>query len=239
MTSSMDTFNFSLAGATAFASGYVGTSGTGGVVVRATTYSPQGANAQRSVKSSSANDTGAGTGAQQVTINYLNTAFQLKKEVVILNGLVAVNTVNTDIAYIESMVVSQVGSVGGNVGMISLFTSTLGTGSVWGSIAASDNQTFWAHHYVPTGVNCYITGVSASSTAAAGSISLQRTGNPSSTNLPQLPATGTYVHAGPGTVNYQVVSPILITGPDFIFALERPTSATVSTTFASFEYLNA
>ena len=59
------------------AQGYVGTSAASGVVVRATTYTPQGTNAQRSFKSTSASDTSAGTGARTVTINYLDARTSL------------------------------------------------------------------------------------------------------------------------------------------------------------------
>src|SRR5512135_49274 len=74
--------------------GYVGTSATSGKVIRATTYTPQGTNAQRSVKSSSASDTAAGTGAQTITLNYLDaTNILLASETITLNGTTAVNTV--------------------------------------------------------------------------------------------------------------------------------------------------
>ncbi len=46
------------------AQGYVSTNSTSNQAVRATPYTPQGNNAQRSIASSSANDTAAGTGAR-------------------------------------------------------------------------------------------------------------------------------------------------------------------------------
>src|SRR5579885_2351141 len=68
------------------ATGYVTTASTSGTIIRATAYAPQGTNAQRSLVSTSANDTSAGTGARTITINYLNTSFQLKTDVVTMNG---------------------------------------------------------------------------------------------------------------------------------------------------------
>ncbi len=100
------------------AQGYTATSATSGKVIRATTYTPQGTNAQRSVNSTSASDTSAGTGARTVTINYLDTSFVAHSETVTLNGTTAVNTVGTNIAFIENIVVASVGSGGGNVGTI-------------------------------------------------------------------------------------------------------------------------
>jgi len=62
-------------------------------VVRATTYTEQTVNAQRSFASSSASDTGAGTGAQQVTLTYYDaTGAGPFTEVVTLAGVVAVAT---------------------------------------------------------------------------------------------------------------------------------------------------
>lgn len=219
------------------AQGYTATSATSGKAIRATTYTPQGANAQRSVNSTSASDAAAGTGARTVTINYLNTSFQLKSETVTLNGVTGVNTVNTDIAFIESIQVSSVGSGGGNVGTIQVWTGLGATGSVWGSIAASDNQTFWAHHYVPTGVTCYILGFSAGATVVAGQCNLNRIGNPLVTTNPQLQIGVTIMHVGAGTWDHNFDVPLPVTGPDLIWLVERPVAVTASTAVAGFEYV--
>jgi len=217
--------------------GYVGTSATSGVVIRATTYTPQGTGAQRSVKSTSTLDAAAGTGARTITINYLDTSFNLKSETITLNGTTAVNTVNTDIAYLESIVVASVGSTGGNQGTISIFTTTAGGGSAWGSIAANDNKTFWAHHYVPAGVTCYPLSLVGGSTVTAGGLTINRSGDPSNANSPQLNVAGTYIHAGGNYVRHNFEVPIPIVGPDFIWLVERPTAITASTAYGTFEYI--
>lgn len=219
------------------AQGYVGTSATTGVAVRATTYTPQGTNAQRSIKSTSALDTSAGTGAQQVTINYLDTSFVLHSEVVTLNGITAVNTVGTNIAFIESMVVNQVGSGGGNAGTISIFTATAGGGSAWGSIAIGDNQTFWAHHYVPSGVTCYLLSVTCGATSVAGQTNINHFGNPLSTNIPQLQIGVSLVHLAGSSFDHDYEIPIAVPGPDLILLTEKPTASTASTAVSGFEYL--
>ena len=217
--------------------GYIGTAATSGVAIRATAYSPQGTNSQRSVKSTSVNDTSAGTGAQQVTINYLDTSFVTHSETVTLNGTTAVNTVGTNIAFIESLVVAQVGSGGGNAGTIELFTTTAGGGSIWASIAAGDNQTFWAQHYVPAGVTCYIIGMTTGSTAVAGQTNINHFGNPLSTNIPELQIGVTIMHGGAGTWDHFYHAPLAVTGPDFIILTERPVSNGVNSVFAGFEYV--
>lgn len=219
------------------AQGYVGTSATSGVAVRATAYVPQGTNAQRSVKSTSANDASAGTGAQSVTINYLDTSFVAHSETVTLNGTTAVNTVGTNIAFIESMVVATVGTGGGNAGTIELFTAVTGGGSIWGSIAAGDNQTFWAHHYVPSGVTCYIIDMTTGSTAVAGQTNINHFGNPLSTNLPELQIGVTIMHGGGGTWDHTYQAPLAVPGPDLILLTEKPVTNGVNTVFAGFEYV--
>jgi hypothetical protein len=220
------------------ANGYVATAATSGVIVRATTYTPQGANAQRSVNSTSASDASAGTGARTVTINYLTSGFVLKSETVTLNGITGVNTVNTDIAYIESIVVASVGSGGGNVGAIQVWTATGATGSIWGSIAASDNQTFWAHHYIPTGLTCYILNLTGGATVVAGQTNMNYISNPvAGTTNPQLQIGCTIVHQAAGTWDHDYEVPLVIAGPALVWANERPVAVTASTAVASFDYV--
>jgi hypothetical protein len=136
--------------------------GTAGTlqVMRATAYTEPASNAQRSMSSSSANDTAAGTGARTVEITYYtNTGTGPFTETITLNGTTAVNTVATDIRFIEEMDVRTVGSGGANAGTISLFGSTAGGGGTVGTIGVGsiltgvgDNRTLWAHHYVEAGV---------------------------------------------------------------------------------------
>lgn len=219
------------------ANGYTSTSAASGKAIRSTIYTPQGANAQRSVNSTSASDTSAGTGARTVTINYLTAAFVLKSETVTLNGTTAVNTVNTDIAYIESIVVATVGSGGGNAGTIQVWTTTAGGGSVWGSIAASDNQTFWAHHYVPSGVTCYLLSVSGAALGVTGQVNINRVGDPSQANLPQLQIGPTIVHGVGDKKDHYFSVPLAVVGPDLIFLTTKPTAATADTSYGHFDFV--
>jgi hypothetical protein len=219
------------------AQGYTSTNSTAGKVIRATTYTPQGTDAQRSVNSTNANDTAAGTGARSVTINYLDTNFVLKSTTVTMNGTTPVATGVADIAFIESIVVASVGSVGGNVGTIQVWTNNNGTGTVWGSIAASDNQTYWAHHYVPAGVTCYLLKYSAGATVVAGQCNVNHSGNPLGTNIPQLQVGLTLVHAAANMTSHAFSIPLALPGPDFVWLVERPNANTASTAIAGFEYL--
>jgi hypothetical protein len=126
-------------------------------VLRSTPYTEPASAAQRSVGSSSANDASAGTGARTVVVKYFNgSGAGPFEETVTLNGTTPVNTIATDIRFIESIQVATVGSGGSNAGTITLYGSTGGTGGTVGTIGVGtvlagvgDNTTLWAHHYVP------------------------------------------------------------------------------------------
>jgi hypothetical protein len=225
-------------------SGYIATSATTSVTVRATIYTPQGANAQRSIVSTNVNDTAAGTGARTILITYLSTDMaSYKTDTVTLNGTTAVNTNATDIALIEKMTVATSGSSGGNAGTINFLTGLAGAGSIWGSIATGDGQTFWCHHYVITGKTFYIAAVTAAATATNGQVSILQIANPTSVPQgPQLQVVSTYLHGNQTTAGFppvdkeiQAANPIV--GPAIIFLNERPAAVTASTTHASFEYI--
>jgi hypothetical protein len=223
------------------ATGYVSTSAASNKAIMATTYTPQGTNAQRSLVSTSANDSSSGTGAQQVTITYLDAAFAVHTEVVTLNGTNPVNTVGTNYAYIESMVVTQVGSTGTNQGQVDIYTGTAGSGSIWGSIAVNggvgDNQTFWCHHYVPAGVTCYILSMECTSYSVLGTMYLAHSGNPSATNLPWVQIGPTVLHPAGDYREHDFTSALAVTGPDLIELFTRPSTATADTSLGNFEYI--
>jgi hypothetical protein len=145
----------------AFSFGQITTAALTEVVVRSTPYTEPTAQAQRSVSSSVAADTAAGTGARQVRITYLdNLGNGPFTETVTLNGTTPVNTVATNIRFIEKMEVVSVGSGGSNAGVITLFNGLAGAGGAIGTIAVNQNNTAWAHHYVPVGKAANITGLS-------------------------------------------------------------------------------
>jgi len=147
---------------TGLATGHVtlggGTAGTLNVI-RATTYNEPTTNAQRSLASSSANDTAAGTGARQVRITYFDASLNGPyTETVTLNGTTAVATVASNICFIDRLDVVSVGSGSVNAGTITLYVNSTGGGGTIGTIGigtlvagVGDVRTFWAHHYVAVG----------------------------------------------------------------------------------------
>lgn len=131
--------------------------------VRRTAYTEQTVNATRSISSASASDSSAGTGARTLQIKYLDqTGAGPFTTTVTTNGTACVATSVSNIAYVEQIDVLTVGSTNSNVGIISLFVNSACGGGTIGTIAATNNQTFWAHHYIPIGKEANITGVSVS-----------------------------------------------------------------------------
>ncbi len=143
-----------------FASGLKTTTTTTITPINKTVYTEQNSNAQRSLVSTSASDSSNGVGIRQVKIVYLdqdgNGQFS---ETVTLNGTTPVNTVNSNICFIERLEAMTAGSSKVAVGTISLKGSINGGDGTIGSIAVGDVQTFWSHHYTPTGKITYITSV--------------------------------------------------------------------------------
>lgn len=174
----------------AFRFGQVTTAATAEAIVRSTTYTQPASQAQRSVSSANANDSSAGTGARTIMIEYYdNTGVGPLFETITMNGTTPVNTVATNIRFIERIKVVTVGSTGSNVGIITLFNATAGGGGAIGTIGATNNRTFWAHHYVPLTKIMNITGVSCShnrTTVGSGAVFVVKSTTPLSANSPLL-----------------------------------------------------
>lgn len=192
--------------------------------LRASTYEPDGVNAQRSVLSGSADDAAGGTGARKVIITYFDQDLVgPKTEEVILNGTTPVDLFATDVAYVESIEVSEVGGGGANAATITLAKSTGGGGGVLGQVNAGDNRTFWAHHYVPDGETHFLTELMAGavgddgvlgSSAPSARLDLAYN-NPTNTLMPQHTIEAFLVH-GP-TLPLRFGVPIQVEGPALVF----------------------
>lgn len=111
---------------------------------------------QRSVVSTSVLDIDlTGTGARAVRITYLNSQYQLKVEDVALSGTVPVNTVNTDIKFIERFEVIRGTAAAGRIILRSGTATALNPGEIC-SIGAASTEAFLCHHYIPSGSQCEI-----------------------------------------------------------------------------------
>lgn len=133
--------------------GNITTTSTNEVLVSLRPYVEQASQAQRSVKSSSAQDSSGGSGAKAVRITYLDSNYVLKTEDITLNGTTRISTVATDIRFIENFEVIKGAAA---VGAISLLDAAGGAQNEFCGIAAGTTQAFLCHHYVPAGKRAWI-----------------------------------------------------------------------------------
>lgn len=225
----------------AFTFGDVATAALTEVVVRRTTYTEQSTNAQRSIASANANDTAGGTGARTVIITYFDqTGAGPYTELITLNGTTGVNTVNTNVCFIEKIVVDTVGSSGSNTGIITLYSSINKGGVAIGTIGATDNQTYWAHHYVPLGKTINVTGISAShngTTVGSGAVFRMFSTPVPIANKPNIQVSDSVrLYGQSSTFSRVYQSPIKISGPARLEMRCTPESASSITYRASFDY---
>lgn len=220
-----------------FVNGEVVLAATTVAPIRKTTYTEPAANAQRSIASASANDSSAGTGARQVRIIYYTTAgVGPLTETITMNGTTAVNTVATDIRFIEKLEVISVGSGGVNAGIVTLYGSTgAGGGTVW-SIAATDNRTFGAHHYVATGQKCNVTGLLIGIKGADTTSGFLRAKDPTVATSPENQISDTIRAPSSGQSFRSYGTPIVVTGPARITVFVAPDSTSSRTYYGSFDF---
>lgn len=226
-----------------FTFGDVPSNNTKQKVVRRTTYNEQTVNAQRSFASANANDDGspAGTGARTLKfIYYDQTGAGPFSETLTLNGTGCVSTVATNIAFIEQMHVMTVGSTGSNVGIITMYVNAACGGGTIGTIAATDNQTFWAHHYVPTGKIANVTGISAGSTSTTvgcGALFLLKSKNLSVSGAAENTVSDfVRLYGQSSTFSRTYLSPIKIAGPARLLLYVTPECSSAITYRAAIDF---
>jgi len=187
------------------------------VLVNQTAYTEQTSQAQRSIASSSASDTAAGVGARTVKIEYLDTTGTPFTEIITLNGTSYVNTVATNIHYIEHITVMSAGTSSANVGILTLKAATAGGGATIGTVSVGDNQSIWGHHYVPTGKICNITGISCGHNGTTVGSGALFTINASTLNAGNLVETQVSdfvrLYGQTSTFSRNYSSPVKVTGP--------------------------
>jgi hypothetical protein len=211
-----------------------------GTIVRVmdTTYTQPASAVQRSVASSSASDTAAGTGAISVRITYFDGSMNGPfTEIVILAGAVAVNTVATNMRFIEKLEVVTVGTGGANAGTITLFGAIGGGGGTVGTIAIGSNKTFWAHHYVETGKTMFLRSFYCGTRGGGtGGTFHGRSTNPLLANDVEIQVTDD-LRAASSTASIQRAydTPVRIIGPARFSIFVDPDSASSTDWFASFD----
>jgi hypothetical protein len=224
--------------------GEVSTNAQTRTAINATVYTNQSTNAQRSVSSTSANDTAAGTGARTIRITYYSIAAGVVTgpftETITMNGVAAVNTVSTTIAFVEKIEVMTAGSGGVPAGVISIFVTTGGGGGAFGTLGSGSNVTRWSQHWVPSGKTCSIYSVYTQNTAASGN-------NPRITidvfDVATVNAAertiATYRIDGRTNMALGATTPINVVGPARIRAYVTPANNPVQITTFEARYIEA
>lgn len=124
---------------------------------------------QLTLVSDSANDSALGTGARTVVLEYLNGDLELSFEVISLNGTTSVNSVATDIRWVEAIHVATAGSGGVAAGTI----TAVNGGTTYAQISPSERTMHSSFFRVPAGKKLYINsmyGGSSSGTAATSTL---------------------------------------------------------------------
>lgn len=215
--------------------GYVATSATTIVAVRATSYTEPASAMQMELVSSSANDASAGTGARTVRVTYFDGSMDGPfTEDITLNGTTPVDTVATNIRFIEKMETLTVGSNGTNVGTISI-RETDGS-PTYASIAASDGITYLAHHYVAAGRRCCVTRIITGTQGASSSV-FMRYAHPLTANGFESQITPSFrtITAQPSQI-FDLEAQLWLQGPGRLSLWTRPDAATANTCHAGFAY---
>lgn len=117
---------------------------------------PEPGGIQLRFTSSSAADSSAGTGIQTADLHYLDTSGNEQEETVIMNGAGGINTVATNIDFVQWIHAKSVGSGGVAAGNISV-TDTAGA-ITYEYLAAGGNQSLSAKYKVPNNKTGYVVG---------------------------------------------------------------------------------
>jgi len=121
---------------------------------------------QMQLVSSSASDIAGGTGARTIVIEYLDHNLDLAFELIALNGLTPVNTIATDIRWVQAIHVATVGSGGVAAGNIDIKNT-----NTYARIAAGQRSSHSSFRRVPRGKTLYISTMFAGSSSGSAATS--------------------------------------------------------------------
>lgn len=204
-------------------SSYVTTSGSDFTAIRATTFAEMPTGQKRSVASDQTDDYLSGSGARKVMITYYDDQLLGPYyETLFLSGTTAVPTSGTNICYVERMDVVEAGTKLGNVGNISLYSGSSGSGTVMARIAAGDNQTYYSHHYVAANKTACLFDILAYIKGRNGGDVSLRVANPLNAVVPER-TVGVQIKLSPGQSQQFTYSvPLQIVGPTRLVFYARP-----------------
>lgn len=118
---------------------------------------PDAAGEQMTIISDDAQDTSAGTGVRTVRLEYLDDTGAEQTEDITMNGLTGVNTVATDIRFVNDMYALTVGNNGVAEGNITCYKQGGSIGSdLYQMIAQGGNKSLVPHRMVPLGKTLHL-----------------------------------------------------------------------------------
>lgn len=127
---------------------------------------PADAGEQMTLVSTSANDTSAGTGIRTVFIDYLDNSGVPQSETVTMNGTTEVDTVATNIRFVQEIFAASVGSNGAAVGTISIYKKG-SVATVYNAITPGNTSSLNTARMVPLGHILIIRSFTVSGSNAA------------------------------------------------------------------------
>jgi hypothetical protein len=169
------------------------------------------------VVSTSASDTSNGTGVQQITIDYFTapsgtTGWLKKSEVVTLNGVTPVPTVNTDIYRIDRVHTNRVGTNGTPLGTITVkdLTNTI----LFAQMDIGNNIFERGIFYIPKGYQCVLTdmmiGISSNGGCVFRIFATEEDANGNTVTIGQL----SIEMNGPATIDRSFNLPLVVSNPN-------------------------
>ena len=134
------------------------------ILSNATVVHPGGVQAE--IVSTSANDTAAGTGIRKLKLTYFNSSYEKLTEIITMNGLVNVNTTETDIWRIHSLEAIEIGNGVFAVGTITI--KSVGGANLFAQIDIGNNFFTRCLRYVQPGKQGFVQDILVSSTTKEG-----------------------------------------------------------------------
>lgn len=211
------------------------------------TYTEPTTSSQWNVLSSSASDAAAGTGARKVKITYYKESAGIItgpfSEIVTLNGITAVNMVETAARFLEDVRCVEFGTGALPVGSITVRTAANAT--IYAH-PASQPDAYIAHHYVTNARTCFVNAMFAR-TNVVSILHYVRTKNPFVSDAALIPQ-GFVCSSAPsdGTADTKGFNfttehnPLRIAGPAYIQYTAQQLSTSLATQaqgcFSFFEY---
>lgn len=125
---------------------------------------PSSAGEQMTIVSTSTSDSSGGIGIQTIDIHYIDATGNAQTETIIMNGTTPVNTVATNMRFIQSIHTQTVGTNAVAVGSISIYKTGSAT-TVYQLISPGGNMSLNSARMVPLGKSFYMTNLSVAGTS--------------------------------------------------------------------------